>query len=148
MRRRRPDRIQPAMLQTFLSPDPAQHRTPQETPMTPTDDPIVQFHKLTQRGRSPMRADRTACGTLPIRAVRYCEAVTSATAFGWWAFSPIDFEVLWDGNEIFWRCDEALDWMPLAPSAQLPGYAAEFDSAAPDALKGYSPPFLTALPEP
>ena len=38
--------------------------------------------------------------------------------------------------------------MPLLPSAQLPDYAAEFDSAAPSALKGCSPPFLTALPEP
>lgn len=116
--------------------------------MIQTEAPIVQFHKLTERGRPPMRADRTAAGTLPIRAVRYCEAVTTATAFGWWTFSPVDFEVLWDGNEIFWRCDEQPDWMPLAPSAQLPGYNAEFDEAAPEALRGYAPPFLTALPEP
>ena len=95
-----------------------------------------------------MRADRSACGTLPVRAVRYCEALTSATAFGWWLFPPIDIEMLWDGSEIFWRCDEAPEWMPLSPSAQLPNYAAEFDSVAPEALKGCSPPFLTALPEP
>jgi hypothetical protein len=38
--------------------------------------------------------------------------------------------------------------MPLLPSAQLPDYVAEFDAAAPDVLKGCSPPFLTALPEP
>ncbi len=38
--------------------------------------------------------------------------------------------------------------MPLLPSAQLPNYAAEFDAVAPAALKGCSPPFLTALPEP
>jgi hypothetical protein len=38
--------------------------------------------------------------------------------------------------------------MPLQPSAQLPNYAAEFDAVAPAALKGCSPPFLTALPEP
>jgi hypothetical protein len=110
--------------------------------------PIVQFHKLTERGRAPMRADRSAAGTLPIRAVRYCEAVTSATAFGWWVFCPIDLELLWDGSEVFWRCNVAPDWMPLQPSAQLPDYVAEFDAVAPDALKGCSPPFLTALPEP
>jgi len=67
-----------------------------------------------------MRADRSACGTLPVRAVRYCEALTSATAFGWWLFPPIDLEMLWDGTEIFWRCDDAPDWMPLLYSAQLP----------------------------
>jgi hypothetical protein len=116
--------------------------------MTIRSEPIIRFHQLTSRGRAPMRADRSACGTLPMRAVRYCEALTSATAFGWWLFCPIDIEMLWDGTEIFWRCDEAPDWMPLQPSAQLPNYAAEFDAMAPKGLEGCSPPFLTALPEP
>jgi hypothetical protein len=116
--------------------------------MTSPSDPIVRFYQITSRGRAPMRADRSAMGTLPMRAVRYCEALTSATAFGWWLFPPIGIEMLWDGSEIFWRCDESHDWMPLSPAAQLPDYAAEFDAAAPEALKGCSPPFLTALPEP
>ena len=116
--------------------------------MTSASDPIVRFHQITGRGRAPVRADRSAMGTLPMRAVRYCEALTSATAFGWWLFPPIGIEMLWDGSEIFWRCDEAPDWMPLLPAAQLPDYAAEFDAMAPEALKGCAPPFLTALPEP
>lgn len=95
-----------------------------------------------------MRAEKSACGTLPARAVRYCEALTHATAFGWWVFPAIDVELLWDGSDIFWRCDDAPEWMPLHPSAQMPHYAAEFDALAPAALKGCSPPFLTALPEP
>jgi hypothetical protein len=117
-----------------------------DTPCTCGSD--FRFHQMTGRGRAPIRAERSACGTLPVRAVRYCEALTSATAFGWWLFSPIDIEMLWDGSEIFWRCDDAPDWMPLLPSAQLPNYAAEFDAFVPEALKGCSPPFLTALPEP
>lgn len=116
--------------------------------MTDRTDPIVRFHQMAPCGRPPLRAERSACGTLPIRAVRYCEALTSATAFGWWLFPPIDLELLWDGADVFWRCDVSPEWMPLLPSAQLPDYAAQFDAAAPDALKGYSPPFLTALPEP
>lgn len=111
-------------------------------------DPIVRFHRLVTSARAPERAERTACGTLPIRAVRYCEAVTSATSFGWWLYPPLDLELLWDGTEIFWRCDAAPDWMPLLPSAQLPDYAATFDDVAPAGLKGCAPPFLTALPEP
>jgi hypothetical protein len=95
-----------------------------------------------------MRADRSAMGTLPMRAVQYCEALTSATSFGWWLFPPIDLDLLWDGSDVFWRCDEAPDWMPLQPAAQLPDYMNEFDSLAPATLKGCSPPFLTALPEP
>jgi hypothetical protein len=116
--------------------------------MKKDSDPIVCFHQLTHHGRAPIRADRSACGTLPARAVRYCEALTSATAFGWWVFPPLDIELLWDGSDIFWRCDKVPDWMPLLPSAQMPDYAAEFDGVAPAELKGCSPPFLTALPEP
>ncbi len=116
--------------------------------LTGLGDPIVRFHQITSRGRAPMRAERSAMGTLPARAVRYCEALTSATAFGWWLFPPIAIEMLWDGSEIFWRYDEAPDWMPLLPAAQLPDYSAEFDAVAPAALKGCSPPFLTSLPEP
>jgi hypothetical protein len=87
-------------------------------------------------------------GTLPMRAVQYCEALTSATAFGWWLFPPIDLEILWDGSDVFWCCNEAPDWMPLQTAAQLPDYMDEFDQVAPAALQGCSPPFLTALPEP
>jgi hypothetical protein len=116
--------------------------------MSGPNDPIVRFHQLTSRGRAPMRADRSAMGTLPMRAVQYCEALTSATAYGWWLFPPIDLELLWDGSDVFWRCDDAPDWMPLQTAAQLPNYMDEFDRVAPAALKGCSPPFLTALPEP
>lgn len=111
-------------------------------------DPIVRFYRLIDRVRPPQRADRSAAGTLPTRACRYCEAVTSATAFGWWAFPPTDLMLLWDGTDIFWRCDGISDWLPLMPSAQFPGFAAQFNAAAPPALQDCSPPFLTALPEP
>lgn len=109
---------------------------------------IVQFHRLITSARLPQRADRSAAGMLPTRAYRYCEAVTSASAFGWWVFPPANLQLLWDGTEIFWHCEALPDWLPLLPSAQFPGFAAEFDAAAPAGLAGCSPPFLTALPEP
>jgi hypothetical protein len=55
---------------------------------------------------------------------------------------------IWDGADIFWTCDESDDWEPLSPSAQLPGFSAAFDAAAPANLQGCAPPTLTALPEP
>ena len=116
--------------------------------MPPSPGPIVQFYRLIDQVRPPQRADRAAAGTLPTRAYRYCEAITSATAFGWWAFLPTDLMLLWDGTEIFWRCESLSDWLPLTPSAQFPGFAAKFNAAAPPALRDCSPPFLTALPEP
>jgi hypothetical protein len=110
--------------------------------------PIIRFHQWASIARPPMRADRSANGTLPVRAVRYCEALTSASAFGWWVFSPVEIEMVWDGVDIFWRFEEEPDWKPLQPSVQLPNYVQEFDAAAPDAIRGCSPPFLTVMPEP
>jgi hypothetical protein len=116
--------------------------------MSQSSDVIVRFHSLIDQARPPQRADRSAAGTLPTRAYRYCEAVTSATAFGWWAFPPTDLMLLWDGTDIFWQCEGISDWLPLLPSAQFPGFAARFNAAAPANLQDCSPPFLTALPEP
>ena len=92
-----------------------------------------------------MRADRSAAGTLPTRATRYCEAATSAAGFGWWVFPPIDLILRWDGDSIFWRYKD--DWLALT-AAQFPSFSAAFDAAAPPDLAGCAPPFLTVLPEP
>ena len=116
--------------------------------MAGQETPIVRFYRLIDSARLPQRADRSAAGTLPVRAFRYCEAVTTATSFGWWLFPPADIEVLWDGHDIFWRCTGWADWLPLSDAAQFPDFAARFDDLAPSALAGCSPPFLTALPEP
>lgn len=111
-------------------------------------DSIVSFYRLIQQARLPQRADRSALGTLPTRSYRYCDAVTSASGYGWWVFSPMDLQLIFDGTEIFWHFDGAPDWLPLQPSAQFPDFAAAFDQSAPEALRGCAPPFLTALPEP
>lgn len=113
-----------------------------------SSEPIVRFHRMIEQARLPQRADRSAAGTLPTRAYRYCEAVTSAAAYGWWVFPPTDLQFLWDGHDIFWQCTGESDWLPLMPAAQFPNYSARFDAMAPEALAGCSPPFLTALPEP
>lgn len=109
---------------------------------------IVTFYRIIEQARLPERADRAAGGTLPTRAFRYCDAVTSASAFGWWLYPPMDLELLWDGTDIYWHYAGAPGWLPLQAAAQFPHQATRFDSAAPDFLKGCSPPFLTRLPEP
>jgi hypothetical protein len=113
-----------------------------------TDSSLVRFHRLITGARPPQRADRSAAGTLPTRAFRYCEAATSASAFGWWLFPPMDLTLMWDGSDIFWTFPGVDDWLPLQPSAQCPDFAATFDEAAPPDVQGYAPPMLTALPEP
>ena len=79
--------------------------------------------------------------------MRYCDALTSATGYGYWIFPPMDFRLLWDGEQVFWSYGEDETWLPLSGTdsgaVQFPHYAAAFDAMVPEALRGYSPPFLT-----
>jgi hypothetical protein len=112
-----------------------------------TKTPLVTFHRFTAGARLPERADRSAAGSLPTRAFRYCVPSTSAAAYGYYVFPPIGFSVIWDGHEIMWTWDGAADWLPLT-NTQFPGFDEEFRAAAPEAIQEWGPPFLAALQEP
>jgi len=115
--------------------------------IAPEQESVVKFHRAIPECRPPLRADRSAMGILPTRAFRYCEAVATASAFGWYVFPPLDFTVQWDGTDVVWTYEGADSWFPLT-SAQFPGFADYFDRVAPPEMQGFSPPFLSALPEP
>jgi hypothetical protein len=108
-------------------------------------DPVVTFCRFIPQARPPMRADRSAGGTLPTRAFRYCEPVASACAFGWYLFPPTDFTVVWDGTGVTWTYAGAKDWYPLT-SAQFPGFKKHFGESAPDNIAPFAPSFLTYDP--
>jgi hypothetical protein len=116
-----------------------------------TEAPVVQFFRLITATRPPKRAERAAAGYLPARGMRYCDALTSATGYGYWIFPPMDIRLVWDGEQVFWSYGANETWLPLSgtdsSAVQFPNYATEFDATAPEGLRGYSPPFLTALPE-
>lgn len=111
----------------------------------------VEFFCLIPQIRPPKRAERSAAGYLPSRAMRYCDALTSATGYGYWVFPPMDIRLIWDGEQVFWSYGADETWLPLSGTdsgaVQFPNYSAVFDETAPEFLQGYSPPFLTALPE-
>ena len=109
--------------------------------------PRITFYRMFPNIRPPERADRSAAGSLPTRAFRYCEPVRTASAFGYYVFPPMTFSVVWDGHGINWTYEGAEGWMPLK-SAQYPYFASHFDERAPEEIRGYSPPFLVALQEP
>ncbi|MCA3019327.1 MAG: DUF6065 family protein [Alphaproteobacteria bacterium] len=73
--------------------------------------------------------------------------MTTASSFGWYIFPPIGFKLMWDGSDVIWTYDGVEDWFPLT-TAQFPNFAPHFDDAAPDDIKGYSPPFLSSFIEP
>jgi hypothetical protein len=111
--------------------------------------PVVSFYRLVESAPEPQRADRSGMGSLPTRAYRHCDAVTMAAGYGWHIRPAIGFELLWDGEVVFWRADHAelQEWMPLG-AVQYPDFAGRFDATVPDDIAGYAPPFLTALQEP
>ncbi len=109
--------------------------------------PTIRFLRLIEQAPAPVRAGRDAGGTLPVRAARFCDAVTQAAAFGWWLRAPMELSLVWDGSAIHWTWPGTDRWLPLG-AAQFPHFAPRFDAAAPPDLAGTAPPFLAALPEP
>jgi hypothetical protein len=114
---------------------------------TESGEGIVTFFRMIPDCPPPQRADRSAGGMLPTRAFRYCDPVTTASAFGWYVFPPFAFSLQFDGTNIKWTFGTGEQWYSLG-TAQYPDFAQYFDEHAPDDLKGYSPPFITAFPEP
>ena len=113
----------------------------------PAKPKLITFHRFIPTAHYPMRADRSAAGSLPTRAFRYCEPATSASAFGYYVFPPTSFSVIWDGHDITWTFEGAGQWLPLK-AVQFPGFRDQFDAVAPPEIREFSPPFIGALQEP
>lgn len=105
-------------------------------------EPIITFYRAIPESFEPMRADRSALGVIPTAAFQYCEALTSASAFGWYAFAPMTFYLQWDGTDVLWTHDDTDTWFPLTME-HFPNFAEYFDRLAPDDIKGFAPPFLS-----
>src|SRR5258708_6500706 len=113
------------------------------------DGPLVEFFQMVPNRRPPRRADRAVGGVIPARALRYCEAITSASSFGWFVFLPISLEVVWDGHDMLWTYDGVQEWLRLTRDAvQYPQFSEQFNEIAPARLRGFSPPFLTPSIQP
>ncbi len=111
------------------------------------ESPRITFYRILPETRMPERGDRSAAGSLPTRAFRYCDPVTTASAFGYYVFPPMDFSVVWDGQAMSWTYEGIDEWLPLT-SAQYPNFPAMFDAAAPADIRGFAPPMIAALNEP
>lgn len=107
----------------------------------------VTFLRMVPSAVRPISADSSASGTLPVRAYRYCEPVRLASQLGWYVFPPLDFRVMWDGKVIFFKCAGIEDWIQ-ADTLQFPKFKDQFNLAAPEDVRGYSPPFISSVPEP
>jgi hypothetical protein len=107
--------------------------------MVGSAEPVVcEFFRLIPGAPEPRRADRSADGTLPVNAYRYCEAIASASSFGWYLYPPLSFSLWWDGTEIAWTYEGADGWYPLR-GAQYPNFRETFQKVAPDGLRELAP---------
>ena len=114
---------------------------------TKAKPPNAQFYRLIPGIPKLRRADRSADGMISMRAYRYCEALTSASGFGWYVYPPMNFKLWMEGNEIFWTYEGADGAYPLG-GAQFPGFRQFFEDNAPEAVRRLAPPFLTASRDP
>jgi hypothetical protein len=115
----------------------------------PLNGPLVEFFQMVPDGMPPRRADKSVGGVIPARALRYCEAITSASAFGWYVFLPMSFKVVWDGHDMLWTYPGVDEWLPLTRDAvQYPGFSKVFDESAPADVRGFCPPFLAPSIQP
>lgn len=111
------------------------------------DAPVAKFYRVLPSAQEPQRADRSAGGLIPTRAFRYCEAICTASAFGWYIFPPINFSLMWDGTDTLWTFDETDSWYNL-DSIQYPDFYDTFNAACPAEVADHVPPLVAASNEP
>ena len=103
---------------------------------------IATFHRVFPAAAPPLRADKSALGTLPTAAFQYCEAVRTASTYGWYIFPPMDVRLMWDGVEVYCSIDGK--WQQLS-GIHTQEFMEYWDANAPTDLKGYAPPFVISL---
>jgi hypothetical protein len=115
--------------------------------MSDRESALCRFHRLMPTAPKPRRADRSADGMIGVRAYRYCEALASASALGWYFFPPASFGLRLERNVTYWTYEGAGGWMTLH-GAQFPGFHEHFSQTAPNAAKSLAPLCLAASREP
>jgi Family of unknown function (DUF6065) len=108
----------------------------------PENSSVVTFHRVCPGSISPMRADKSALGSMPAAAHQFCEALRAASSFGWYIFPPRDIRLWWDDAQTFFMTDG--EWSPLTSvvDEELSMY---WNAHCPVGMKDGAPPYLSAL---
>jgi hypothetical protein len=97
-------------------------------------EPLVEFFLLYPDAPLPEPASNSVRGSLPSRAVRLCQPILAASAFGWYVFPPVDFALRWDGH--------ATEWSLLEPDNTASGW-----QSLSGGVEGFCPEAETVLAE-
>ncbi|WP_457282261.1 DUF6065 family protein [Polaromonas sp. P5_D5] len=95
---------------------------------------------------SPIPADGSLGGTVPLRAFRYCTPLITASALGWLLFPPMTLALIWDGKHVHVRFPPDERWMPLG-EVRSPGTLEAYENFAPNYCRHLHPPLLSSFPE-
>lgn len=90
----------------------------------------------------PLKADRSALGTLPFAACQYCEAVTLASAHGHYVFPPFDFFIKWTGADVLFS-DDGDDWAVLQAYSPA-SHVAQWETLVPKGMTARLPSAVAA----
>lgn len=103
---------------------------------------LVTFYQAYPYSLPAMRADKTALGSLPVKAHQYCEAIRTASGLGWYVFPATDLQLCFDGVDTFWATDDS--WQKLTVE-YLPDADQWWKPNCPESLADMEPPFVTSL---
>ena len=109
--------------------------------------PKTRFRRLLDHAPEPQVGDSSAMGTMFTCAFRYCEPMRLASSFGWYIFSPVDMDLIFDGATTYWRSINDSAWQKLDSLKDLT-FRNEFESMCPESLKGTAPVTIGKSAEP
>jgi len=107
-----------------------------------SDKALISFFRAYPDAVPAMRADKSALGTLPSKAHQYCEAVTTASGFGWYVFPAADVQLWFDGVDTYIASDDS--WEKLTVT-HLPDSESWWKRHCPPELAEREPPFVSTL---
>lgn len=100
----------------------------------------VEFHNFFSDIVDPMPADKSAMGGLPTAGFQYCEALTAASAHGYYVFPPCDATIRWDGDRFEMQMTDG--WQRFSQVTLSEESLASWHRAAPPEHQDRLPPFL------
>ncbi len=103
---------------------------------------MFSFIKAYPDAQPIVRADKTALGTIPAKALQYCEALRSASSFGWYAYPAATSTLLFDGKDIYINIDSAWELLNTEHASDPDEW---WNKECPEYLIDKAPPFITSI---
>lgn len=105
------------------------------------------FFRLYPEAPMLTKANLNSAEHVSTRARRFCAPLNLASSIGWTLYPPIDFDLMWDGSQIYFMFGDYDGWIKVE-RALLPDYSDMFTNIAPPDAQECMTPFLEAFPEP